>query len=114
MIVICEECGKKYRIDPSKIKGRAASFKCRLCAHVIMVHKPERSSETTTALPPEPDIDQGDDSSTESAPELPRQAEPSSTAAVPPIVVAAAQRPKSVGLRARMMLLFAFIPLLLR
>jgi hypothetical protein len=23
MIVICEECGKKYRIDASKIKGTA-------------------------------------------------------------------------------------------
>ena len=41
MIVICEECGKKYRIDPSKIKGKAASFKCRVCTHVIMVTKPE-------------------------------------------------------------------------
>ena len=39
MIVICEECGKKYRVDPAKIKGKAASFKCQVCSHVIMVHK---------------------------------------------------------------------------
>ena len=40
MIVICEECGKKYRIDPTKIKGAAARFKCRVCSHMIMVAKP--------------------------------------------------------------------------
>jgi methyl-accepting chemotaxis protein len=26
MIIICEECGKKYRIDPAKISGNKASF----------------------------------------------------------------------------------------
>ncbi|UCG08352.1 MAG: zinc-ribbon domain-containing protein, partial [Desulfobacterales bacterium] len=51
MIVICEECGKKYRIDPSKIRGKAASFKCRVCTHVIMVTKPE------SELPPSPPDD---------------------------------------------------------
>lgn len=49
MIVICEECGKKYRIDPAKIKGRAASFKCRSCDHLIVVSKPQ-------SPPPEPAI----------------------------------------------------------
>jgi HAMP domain-containing protein len=47
MIVICEACGKKYRIDPAKIKGMAASFKCRVCAHLIMVSKAQ-------SPPPEP------------------------------------------------------------
>ena len=37
MIVICEECGKKYRINPDKIKGKAASFKCRACARAVSV-----------------------------------------------------------------------------
>jgi predicted Zn finger-like uncharacterized protein len=40
MIIICEECGKKYRIDSTKIKGDAARFKCRVCSHVITVAKP--------------------------------------------------------------------------
>ncbi len=39
MIVICEECGKKYRIDPAKIKGEKARFKCRSCSHMITVDK---------------------------------------------------------------------------
>jgi predicted Zn finger-like uncharacterized protein len=44
MIVICEECGKKYRLDLSKIKGSAARFKCRVCTHMIMVSKPQSAS----------------------------------------------------------------------
>lgn len=40
MIVICEECGKKYRIDPDKMKGETARFKCRNCNHIVSVSKP--------------------------------------------------------------------------
>jgi methyl-accepting chemotaxis protein len=41
MIVICEECGKKYKIDPAKIKGEQARFKCKACSHIITVKKQE-------------------------------------------------------------------------
>ncbi len=40
MIVICEECGKKYNIDPLKIKGAKAKFKCKVCDFIITVIKP--------------------------------------------------------------------------
>ena len=51
MIVICEECGKKYRVDSAKIKGQAASFRCRTCSHVIVVSKPEsKAAELTEAI----------------------------------------------------------------
>ena len=40
MIVICEECGKKYSIDPLKIKGESAKFKCKVCDFIISVIKP--------------------------------------------------------------------------
>ena len=49
MIVICEECGKKYRLDVSKIKGTAARFKCRVCTHMIVVSKPQSDSLAVTA-----------------------------------------------------------------
>lgn len=39
MVVNCEKCGKRYRVDPAKIKGRAASFNCHICSHGIMVYK---------------------------------------------------------------------------
>jgi HAMP domain-containing protein/DNA-directed RNA polymerase subunit RPC12/RpoP len=40
VIVICEECGKKYSVVPSRIQGSAAGFTCRRCGHRIVVAKP--------------------------------------------------------------------------
>jgi predicted Zn finger-like uncharacterized protein len=115
MIVICEECGKKYRIDPGKIKGKAASFKCRTCAHLIVVSKPQLP-------PPEP-----------AAPKLaaePRATLESMTTTVddgaaaafsekgavrPATVQTETQRPRRArgfGLRAKMLVLFLFIPMI--
>jgi HAMP domain-containing protein len=41
MLVICEECAKKYHVDINKIKGTRAKFSCKACGHVIVVEKPE-------------------------------------------------------------------------
>ena len=104
MISICEECGKKYRIDPSKIKGKAASFRCRVCAHLIVVSKPE--------LPPQrPEID--------SRPTLASATttiDDSSTAVAPgdrQDTTKARRRTKGLGLRAKMLLLFMVVPIIL-
>jgi HAMP domain-containing protein len=40
MIILCEECGKKYSVVPSRIRGSAAGFTCRRCGHQIVVAKP--------------------------------------------------------------------------
>jgi DNA-directed RNA polymerase subunit RPC12/RpoP len=40
LFVICEECGKKYRVDTTKIIGLAAGFSCRSCGHRILVARP--------------------------------------------------------------------------
>ncbi len=40
MLVICEDCAKKYDIDISKIKGDKAYFPCKKCKHQIVVEKP--------------------------------------------------------------------------
>jgi len=55
MIVICEECGKKYKIDPAKIKGDQARFKCKACSHIITVKKQEPIEKTEPDLEPVPD-----------------------------------------------------------
>lgn len=55
MIVICEECGKKYKIDPAKIKGDQARFKCKACSHIITVKKQEPVEKTEPELEPVPD-----------------------------------------------------------
>ncbi|MCJ7774313.1 MAG: zinc-ribbon domain-containing protein, partial [Desulfobacterales bacterium] len=55
MIIICEECGKKYRVDASKIKGETAKVKCRSCNHLITVDKPAVAvTEKLSAIPPKP------------------------------------------------------------
>ena len=105
MIVICEECGKKYRIDPSKIKGKAASFKCRSCTHLIVVSKPEPPPEPPETEP-RPTLESItttiDDDATgpmadaDPAPETSRR-----------------RRTKGLGLRAKMLLLFMLVPIIL-
>jgi HAMP domain-containing protein len=39
MIVNCEECGKRYRLDPLLIKGNNATAICRNCKHIIPILK---------------------------------------------------------------------------
>ncbi|MCL2790322.1 MAG: zinc-ribbon domain-containing protein [Desulfobulbus sp.] len=39
MLVICEECSKKYNIDESKMKGDRARFSCQECGNIIVVVK---------------------------------------------------------------------------
>ena len=104
MIIICEECGKKYRIDPSKIKGRAASFKCRECTHLIVVSKPEP--------PPEkPEIDSRPtlESITTTIDHSPMAAM-EDTRQTP---AKARRRTKGLGLRSKMVLLFMVVPIIL-
>jgi methyl-accepting chemotaxis protein len=54
MIVICEECGKKYKVDLNKIQGTRANFKCSTCDHIIVVKKPNPpAAPKPQASPPE-------------------------------------------------------------
>jgi HAMP domain-containing protein len=43
MLVICEDCAKKYHIDENRIKGQRAKFACKACGHIIVVEKPEQA-----------------------------------------------------------------------
>jgi DNA-directed RNA polymerase subunit RPC12/RpoP len=51
LIVLCEECGKKYRVDTTKIIGLAAGFSCRSCGHRILVarSRPEKGGRAAAA-----------------------------------------------------------------
>lgn len=39
MLIICEDCAKRYNIDESRIKGNRARFSCKECGHIIIVEK---------------------------------------------------------------------------
>ena len=115
MIVICEECGKKYRIDPTKIKGKAASFKCRACTHMIVVSKPEPP-------PPEPAASQPASKPRVTLESITTSVDDGSATAVsetgalrPTSGENETQRPRRAGrfgLRAKMLVLFLFIPMI--
>lgn len=51
MLVICEECAKKYHVDANKIKGARAKFTCKACGHVIVVEKPAPKAAAPTSEP---------------------------------------------------------------
>jgi HAMP domain-containing protein len=97
MIVICEECGKRYRIDPDKMKSVQARFKCKTCGHLVIVQKPGAALEAEPPSPPPSPQTQS------SAMEMP------SPAAGSP----GKQPARAMGLRAKMTLLFFLIPIAL-
>jgi DNA-directed RNA polymerase subunit RPC12/RpoP len=96
LIIICEECGKKYRVDTAKILGEAAGFGCRSCGHRIRVSRPpatvRSSGKDAAGQQPEPgsSVDRG----------LSVQAEPATRPA----------RRAGISLRAKALLLFFIVP----
>ena len=111
MIVICEECGKKYRIEASKIKGAAARFKCRVCTHMIVVTKP---------LPVVPKAESDDAAQFKAADEATEDKSPPAEeeitldqSSTDQVQVQATRKSGPFNLRLKMFLLFFFIPLVL-
>ncbi len=54
MIVKCDECGLKYKVDPTKIKGVQARLTCKGCSNVIIVDKQKTTEYSSTAETSEP------------------------------------------------------------
>ena len=107
MIVICEECGKKYDIDAARIKGREAKAKCKSCGHVITVTK----KEVNPPAVPSPKV-------REAAPRPRREPEaaapePSDEVPDAPLAGSAGAAKKSMGLRPKIFVLFFLIPIAL-
>jgi hypothetical protein len=90
VIVICEECGRKYRVDPDRILGRAAGFNCRSCGHSIRVVKPTILS--TAPVAPDPAVP------------LPTEDAPAPPAPESPF------RRSGIGLRAKAWLFWFLVP----
>lgn len=60
MLVICEDCAKKYNIDETRIRGRRARFTCNVCGHIIIVDKDDLTRSLLTgrsAGTPAPTLD---------------------------------------------------------
>ena len=53
MIIICEECGKKYQIDPARIKATGAKAKCTACGNMMTIPKSEAKPQAKPVTKPE-------------------------------------------------------------
>ncbi|MCK5485218.1 MAG: zinc-ribbon domain-containing protein, partial [Desulfobacterales bacterium] len=49
MDIICDSCGKKYRVDETKMKGESARVKCKACNNIMVVTKPTPVSHSEPA-----------------------------------------------------------------
>ena len=52
MEISCDACGKRYRVDETKIKGAMARVKCKACNNLMVVTRPR--PEVITEPPPTP------------------------------------------------------------
>ena len=53
MEISCDACGKKYRIDETKMKGAMARVKCKACNNLMVVTKPRPEEITEPPAPSE-------------------------------------------------------------
>ena len=108
MIVICEDCGKKYRIDPAKLKAQTVKFKCKSCSHVIVVSRPEVSSKKPLSPPfIEPDAEMPPP-----LPPIPAE-RPPGKAGFKRIRTRIPKELTKVSLRSKMLVLFFLLPIAL-
>lgn len=109
MIIICEECGQKYRIDPDKISGSEARFRCKNCNYLMTVKKQNFPKPSTPRETPAAEIT-GPVSATESRPSASEKATRSRFEATG-IPSAREGRSRGLGLRSRIAILFLVIPM---
>ena len=106
MVIICEECGKKYRLDPKEIRGDGAKVKCKVCNHVISVSKPASDFQNLSSV-----VDNvGAAPVEQTEPGRPPEPLPETSTWDLSSSVGSAFKVKGLGLRGKMMVLFLIIP----
>jgi HAMP domain-containing protein len=56
MVVICEECGKKYKFDYNLMKSDRAKFTCKACNHLISIVKHDEEQKASEVEEPREEI----------------------------------------------------------
>ncbi len=59
MDINCDACGKKYRVDETKMKGESAKVKCKACNNIMVITKPQPVHSIKSPRPqelPEPEV----------------------------------------------------------
>jgi HAMP domain-containing protein len=105
MIVICENCGQKYRIYPNRMPEPRMLLTCKSCSHSFKVEREEEKAfefeENQTEAPPKIGQTEVPENKTQSFDELKLSQK------------SFLQRLKNPGLRIKMLLLFFLIPTIL-
>ncbi|MCF8024674.1 MAG: zinc-ribbon domain-containing protein, partial [Desulfobacteraceae bacterium] len=106
MIVICEECGTKYQIDPSRIQAERVKTRCSACGNTIIINKPEDISQSSPNSQPEQEKIAADQLSSSSG---------SGSEYKSPEITEKETKPQKKGLRlkTKIFILFFFIPVIL-
>ncbi|MBU1233096.1 MAG: zinc-ribbon domain-containing protein [Proteobacteria bacterium] len=104
MLVICEDCAKKYNIDETRIKGKRAKFSCKECGHIIVVDKPRSAGTSSVTKSTSDEKDMTNVAAAVESPEEERQTEMSDTTAAAPRKKASASRAKGMPLGAYLLL----------
>jgi len=112
MIVICEECGKKYRLDPSRIKGNKATAKCGACGFLMKISKPSaKAPQPRPAALARPEGRREVEALAKKAPAPEEMKGMKKAKAKAPKI----SKPKAgaLGLRGKIFILFFFVPIIL-
>lgn len=54
MIVSCDQCGVKLKVDESKIKDGGSKLRCPKCQNIFAVYRPDDQPQAAPAPPPPP------------------------------------------------------------
>ncbi len=124
MIIICEECGKKYRTK-GQLKKESVKFRCRSCGHVFTLTRKDLSENRGEAASldglrtPEPaeagsgEIPGGKADGEREEAHVGISGTPSEPSVELPAETAEMAYGKGMGLRTKMLLLFLVVPLLI-
>jgi methyl-accepting chemotaxis protein len=106
MIVICDKCGLKYKVDPAKIKGDQARLTCRGCSYVIIVNKQELTDESYDTDSAGAAVDTGESRPSKSL------YDPAATEKTDATVTTQITRGSGLGLTAKVIIMMLFVSLL--
>ena len=53
MDISCDACGKKYRVDETRMKGEKAKVKCKACDNIMVVTRPALEPADEPSFPPQ-------------------------------------------------------------
>jgi len=113
MIVICEGCGLKYKVDPAKLKSKRARFACKSCGEFIVLDKEEMVQNSEIAALEEALFNSappGEEA--ESAPTAEKIAEPDSGVSAGEVVQGIPRRKSGIGLAGKVVFLMLLVSLL--